>query len=85
MGTCSYQQSPGSSIFPPEGSSLDSTRSNVCYRAVCIVGCAPCMHYGLSARSLQLLSLDLVVLGDPFCISHAVHALGRQMYVWSRI
>lgn len=81
--THSYQQSPRNSRFPPERSSLDCTRSNVSYRAVCAAGRAPSMHCGLSACSLELLSLDLVVLDG--CISHAVRALGHQMGVWSRV
>lgn len=81
--THSYQQSPRNSRFPSQGSSLDHTRSNVSYRAARAVGCALCMHYGISACSPELLSLDLVVLDG--CISHAVCALGHQMDVWSRV
>ena len=54
----------------------------ICYRVVCTVGCVfPCMHYMLSAASLELLNLGLVVLDDQFFSSCAVHALGCQMCI----
>lgn len=54
----------------------------ICYRVVCTVGCVfPCMHYKLSAASLELLNLGLVVLDDRFFSSCAVHALSCQMYI----
>lgn len=44
----------------------------------------PCVHWKLSAASLELLNLGLLALDDQLFSSCAVRALGCHMCLWSR-